>query len=58
MVRPVTSDGRISFQNHRYFVTNYLRGEKVDLKVDDGILEIYYQGTLVKTHNLAELKTN
>jgi len=58
MVRPVTSDGRISFQNHRYFVTNYLRGEKVDLKVDDGILEIYYQGTLVKTHNLADLKTN
>ncbi len=58
MVRLVTSDGRISFQNYRYFVTNYLRGEKVNLKVDDGILEIYYQGTLVKTHNLADLKTN
>jgi len=54
MVRRVTPDGRISFQNHRYFVTNYLRGEKVDLKLNGENLEIYYQGALVKTRRLAE----
>lgn len=54
MVRSVTTDGRISFQHHRYFVTNYLRGEKVDLKLNGENLEIYYQGALVKTHRLAE----
>ena len=49
MARRVTPEGRISFQKHRYFVTTHLRGEKVDLKVNNGILEIYYQGVLVKT---------
>ena len=49
MARRVTSEGRIQFQSHRYFVTTHLRGEKVDLKVNNSLLEIYYQGALVKT---------
>ena len=52
MARRVTPEGRIQFQNHRYFVTTHLRGEEVDLKVNNGMLEIYYQGTLVKTLTL------
>lgn len=49
MARRVTPEGRIQFQSHRYFVTTHLRGEKVDLKVNNSLLEIYYQGALVKT---------
>ena len=58
MARRVATDGRICFQNHRYFVTNYLRGEKVDLKVNEGILKIYYQGALLKAHYLPYLKAS
>jgi len=49
MARRITPEGRIQFQGHRYFVTTHLRGEKVDLKVNNSLLEIYYQGALVKT---------
>ena len=58
MVRIVGQEGRISFKNHRYFVSQLLQGEKVDLKVNNGILEIYFQGALVKTQHLLQLKTN
>jgi len=47
--RKVQMDGRISFRNHRYYITQRLRGEEVDLKIDDCNLKIYYNGTLVKT---------
>ena len=47
--RKVQIDGRISFKNHRYYITQRLRGEDVDLKVDNSSLKIYYNGTLVKT---------
>lgn len=50
--RRVTTDGRISFKNHRYYVTQRLRGEEVNLKVDNGNLEIYREGVLVKTLKL------
>lgn len=54
MARRVSPEGRIRFRNHRYFVTTHLRGEKVDLKVNNGMLEIYYQGALVKTLTLKD----
>lgn len=41
--------GRISFKAHRYYITQRLRGEEVDLKMDNSNLKIYYNGTLVKT---------
>jgi len=47
--RKVQTDGRISFKNRRYYITQRLRGEEVDLKVDDSNLKIYYNGTLIKT---------
>ena len=47
--RKVQTDGRISFKNHRYYITQYLRGEEVDLKVDNSNLKVYYKGTLLKT---------
>ncbi len=50
--RRVMPDGRISFKNHRYHVTERLRGEEVDLKVDNNSLEIYHEGVLVKTLKL------
>lgn len=51
--RRVTTDGRISFMNHRYFVTQRLRGEEVNLRINDGNLEVYHQGTLVKCFRIA-----
>ena len=50
--RRVVAEGRISFKNHRYYVTTRLRGEEVDLKVDNNSLEIYHEGVLVKTLKL------
>lgn len=47
--RKVQTDGRISFKAHRYYITQRLRGEEVDLKIDNSNLKIYYNGTLVKT---------
>lgn len=47
--RKVQTEGRISFKNHRYYITQRLRGEEVDLKIDNGNLKIYYKGTLLKT---------
>jgi len=47
--RKVQTDGRIFFKKHRYYITQRLRGELVDLKIDNSNLKIYYNGTLVKT---------
>lgn len=47
--RKVTTEGRISFKKHKYYITQHLRGEEVDLKIDDSNLKIYYKGTLLKT---------
>lgn len=47
--RRVQTDGRISFNAHRYYITQRLRGEEVDLKIDNTNLKVYYNGTLVKT---------
>lgn len=49
MKRKVQTDGRISFKNQRYYITQHLRGEEVDLRIDDNRLMVYYKGTLVKT---------
>lgn len=49
MKRKVQTDGRISFKNQRYYITQHLRGEVVDLSIDDNRLMIYYNGTLIKT---------
>lgn len=46
--RRVSTGGRISFRHHKYYVTERLRGEEVDLKVDNNSLEIYHEGVLVK----------
>lgn len=50
--RKVQTEGRISFRDHRYYVSQRLRGETVDLKIDGRNLHIYYNGTLVRTHKL------
>ncbi|MCD5401044.1 hypothetical protein LR013_00390 [candidate division NPL-UPA2 bacterium] len=47
--RKVQTDGRICFRNHRYYITQRLRGEEVDLKIDNSSLKIYYNGILLKT---------
>ncbi len=49
MKRKVQTDGRICFANRRYYISQHLRGEEVDLSLDDNRLMIYYDGTLVKT---------
>ena len=50
--RLVTTDGRISFRNHRYRVSERLRGEYVELLIDNEDLKAYHGGVLVKTFKL------
>jgi len=50
--RLVTTNGRISFRNRRYHVSERLRGEYVELLTDNEELKVYYDGTLVKTFKL------
>jgi len=50
--RLVTTDGRISFRNRRYHISERLRGECVELSVDNENLNVYHDGVLVKTLRL------
>lgn len=47
--RLVTTDGRISFGSRRYYISERLRGEYVELSVDNDNLNVYHGGVLVKT---------
>jgi len=46
--RLVTTDGRICFRNRRYYISGRLRGEYVELGVDDENLNVYHNGVLIK----------
>lgn len=50
--RLVVTDGRISFRNRRYYISERLRGEHVDLSVNNENLNVYQGGVLIKTFKL------
>jgi hypothetical protein len=50
--RLVATNGRISFKNRRYHVSERLRGEYVELGVDAENLNVYHEGVLIKTLKL------
>ncbi len=50
--RLVATTGRISFRKRRYYISERLRGEYVELLVDNENLNVYHGGVLVKTLKL------
>ena len=56
--RRVNPNGCINVMGHKYFVTKRLRGEEVTFKINDSNVEVYHQGTLLKSLKIATDERN
>lgn len=50
LIRRVLVDGKVSLLNFKYHVGRYLAGQSVELRSNDGLIEVFHQGVLVATH--------